>query len=381
MNNSPNQKNEKLENKKRRGIKPSVYFISLLLVAVLTYGATVFFTPNHSIKELTNPNSSQETFDSIGKVGGESLQAVYETILNNYIEEVDENTLVEGALKGMVHAIDDPYSQYLNVEESDSLDETISASFEGIGAEVTTLNDQIVIVSPIKGSPAEKEGLLPNDIVLEADGVSLSGMTTTEAVALIRGEKGSIVQLEIQRGKQIFTVDIKRDTIPIETVTYKMDEDHSDIGIIQIHSFSKPTYDEIVEGVNELRDQGATQFVFDFRGNPGGLLDQALKISNMFVEDGKTIVQTEEKGSPAQSIQANNKEYGTFKVTEPVVLLVDQGSASASEIVAGALKESASIPLVGTKTFGKGTVQSIYPLNSSSELKLTIAKWLTPDGN
>ncbi len=194
MNNNLDQKNEKLEKKKRRGIKPSVYFLSLLIVAVLTYGATIFFTPNHSIKELTNPNCSQEAFDSIGKVGGESLQAVYETILNNYIEDVDENILVEGALKGMVNAIDDPYSQYLNVEESGSLDETISASFEGIGAEVTTLNDQIVIVSPIKGSPAEKEGLLPNDIVLEADGVSLSGMTTTEAVALIRREKVQIIK-------------------------------------------------------------------------------------------------------------------------------------------------------------------------------------------
>lgn len=381
MKQNQNKLNEKQYKKKSRGVKPSVYLLSMIVVAILTFGATTLLSDEHSLEEMIPSNSPKESFDSIGEVGGKNLQAIYETILNNYIEDIDEETLVEGALKGMVNAVDDPYSQYLNLEESDVLDETISASFEGIGAEITSLNDQIVIVSPIKGSPAEKEGLKPNDIVLQAGDVSLTGMTTTEAVSLIRGEKGTIIQLEIQRGKQTFTVDIVRDTIPIETVTYELDENNSEIGALHIHSFSKPTYNEIITAVEELRADGAKQFVFDFRGNPGGLLDQALKISNLFLDDGDTIVQTEEKGSAPQPIKANDKEFGTFKITEPVVLLVDEGSASASEIVAGALKESANIPLVGTKTFGKGTVQTIYPLDTNSELKLTVAKWLTPNGN
>lgn len=381
MKKESNATDEKNSKKKRRGIKPSIYFISMILVAFITFSATNFYQETFHSVSLPLDSSSAESSDHAGVTGNESLNAVYETILRNYIEEVDKDTLVEGALTGMVNAIDDPYSQYLNTEESSSLDETISASFEGIGAEVMSMNDQIVIVSPIKGSPAEEAGLLPNDVVRSVDGTSISGMTTTEAVALIRGEKGTSVQLEIQRGGQVFTIDIVRDTIPIETVTYELDEAHPEIGAIHVHSFSKPTYDEIVTAVTDLRKAGATKFVFDFRQNPGGLLDQALKISNMFVEDGSVLVQTQEKDTDPQPIFAKDKEFGKFQVTEPSVLLVDEGSASASEIVAGALKEAASIPLVGTTTFGKGTVQTIYPLNASSELKLTVAKWLTPLGN
>ncbi|HRM20434.1 MAG TPA: S41 family peptidase, partial [Trichococcus flocculiformis] len=159
------------------------------------------------------------------------------------------------------------------------------------------------------------------------------------------------------------------------------DEEYPEIGIVHVSSFSTPTYDDIVSAVTDLRTQGATSFVFDFRQNPGGLLDQALKISNMFLDDGDVIMQTQEKDAEPNKIVASDSEFGDFKITEPSVLLVDEGSASASEIVAGALQESSEIPLVGTTTFGKGTVQTVYPLTESSELKLTVAKWLTPNGN
>jgi len=189
------------------------------------------------------------------------------------------------------------------------------------------------------------------------------------------------VVLEIVRGDQTFKVNITRDTIPIETVTFELDEEYPEIGIVHVSSFSTPTYDDIVSAVTDLRTQGATSFVFDFRQNPGGLLDQALKISNMFLDDGDVIMQTQEKDAEPNKIVASDSEFGDFKITEPSVLLVDEGSASASEIVAGALQESSEIPLVGTTTFGKGTVQTVYPLTESSELKLTVAKWLTPNGN
>ncbi|AZP05366.1 S41 family peptidase [Jeotgalibaca ciconiae] len=376
------QKDFNKTKKRRRGVKLPVYFISMFLVALIAIGTTWFFLDNKESEESPfYPLTSSQVSNISGIQGSKNLQAVYELIMENYIDEVDGETLVSGALQGMVNAIEDPYSQYLNIDESDSLDETISASFEGIGAEIMSLNDQIVIVSPIKGSPAEEAGLLPNDIVLSADGTSLSGMTTTEAVSLIRGEKGTPVQLEVQRGSQTFTVDIIRDTIPIETVAYEMDENQSDVGIISVFSFARPTYDEIVTAVTNLREEGAKKFVFDFRQNPGGLLDQAIKIANMFVEDGEILVQTEERGSKAQPILANDKEYGSFQITEPTVMLIDEGSASASEILAGVLQEAAGVPLVGTTTFGKGTVQSIYPLSEDNELKLTVAKWLTPNGN
>lgn len=376
-------KGEKGTKKKQIGVKLPVYFLSLIVVALLSIGTTrLFSNDGGNGTPTTNPDPVRgNTTDMVNVKGARNLEAVYELILNNYIEDVSEEDLIEGALKGMVQAIEDPYSQYLNVVESENLDESITSSFEGIGAEIMSLNDQIVIVSPINGSPAEKAGLLPNDIVLSADGVSLTGMTATEAVQLIRGEKGTTVQLEIQRGTQTLTVDIVRDTIPIETVTYHLDENDPEIGFVAVHSFARPTYQEIVQAVTTLREDGAKKFIFDFRSNPGGLLDQAMMIGNMFVEDGTILLQTQEKSSEPQPIYASDKDYGTFQIDEPVVMLVDEGSASASEIVAGVLQEAADIPLVGTKTFGKGTVQTIYPLTSDNELKLTVAKWLTPEGN
>ena len=287
--------------KKKLGVKLPVYFLSLILVATVAAGVTFIFTKGNQLSFANRGTGSDESestqvITDLNKVpGSKNIQAVYEIILSNYIEDISEEDLIEGALSGMVNAIDDPYSQYLNIEETETMDETISASFEGIGAEIMSMNDQIVIVSPIKGAPAEAAGLLPNDIVLKADGVSLAGMTATEAVALIRGERGTTVTLEIQRGSQTLTVDIVRDTIPIETVAYELSEENSEIGIVSVFSFARPTYDEIVSAVEDLRGQGAKKFVFDYRQNPGGLLDQSLKIGNMFVEDGAVLLQTEEK--------------------------------------------------------------------------------------
>ena len=375
------------KNKKKRkiGIKLPVYFLSLFVVALISVGLTYWLVTNGLFQTnpiaRTNPESKQPITEIKNVEGFQNIEAVYEIILSNYIENVDEKDLIEGALSGMVSAVQDPYSQYLNIDESENMNDTISASFEGIGAEIMSMDDQITIVSPIKGSPAEENGLLPNDIILSADDVSLQGMTATEAVTLIRGERGSTVTLEIKRGTQVFTVDIVRDTIPIETVGFHLDENHDKIGVVAVYNFARPTYQEIVDAVQELRTQGAEKFVFDFRQNPGGLLDQALKIANMFVEDGAILLQTEEKGSEPYIIQASDQEYGAFQIKEPAVMLIDEGSASASEIVAGVMKEEAEVPLVGTTSFGKGTVQSIYPLTAKSELKLTVAKWLTPEGN
>lgn len=380
---NPNKQNKK----KKLGIKLPVYFLSLILVAAAAAGITFIFTKGNQIGfanrgAATNESESTQVNMELHKVPGyQNIQAVYEIILSNYIEDINEEDLLEGALSGMVSAIDDPYSQYLNIEETETMDETISASFEGIGAEIMSINDQIVIVSPIKGAPAEEAGLLPNDIVLKADDVSLTGMTATEAVTLIRGERGTTVTLEIQRGSQTLTVDIVRDTIPIETVAYELSTENPEIGVISVFSFARPTYDEIVAAVEDLRDQGAKKFVFDYRQNPGGLLDQSLKIGNMFVEDGAVLLQTEEKNGNPYVIKASDKDYGDFQIDEPSVMIIDEGSASASEILAGIMKEEAGVPLVGMTSFGKGTVQSIYPLTEDSELKLTVAKWLTPKGN
>lgn len=301
----------------------------------------------------------------------------YDEMKNNYFEEIDEQAVLDGAINGMIDALEDPYSDYLNEEEARQLNESISSSFEGIGAEIQEQNGFITIVSPIKNSPAEKAGLLPKDKVTEVDGVDIQGMSSSEAVLLIRGEKGTSVTLTILRNGQEepMEVEVVRDVIPIETVYAELDEDG--IGHIRITSFSMGTYEELLEAIDQMDEKGLKGLVIDVRQNPGGTLDAAIDISDLFVEKGKTLMKYQAKKGKDQVFTASQGR----KVNMPITVLIDDGSASASEILAGALSESADIPLVGITTFGKGTVQSPKDLPDGSNLKLTTAKWLTPEGN
>ena len=375
--------NEPNNEKRKKGIKPWIYGTSLLVVAALSIGGTVAVTnadENTNEEQAQNQVNSSEASVAVDTEDFEKIQAVYDTLMSDYYQGVEGETLIEGAITGMTESVGDPYTQYLNVEESSSLNESISASFEGIGAEVMKQGDNVMIVSPIAGSPAEKAGLQPNDIIVKVDEQELSGMSLNEAVSYIRGEKGSEVVVTIKRGETTFEVTLVRDTIPVETVLYQLDKENPTIGSITITSFSSPTYEDLVMAIEDLREQGATSFAFDVRQNPGGLLNAGLSISNLFLENGDIILQTQEKDQEPVSIVADDKTMGSFKVTEPSVLLVDEGSASASEILAGAVSESGNVKLIGTKTFGKGTVQNVATFDDSSELKLTIAKWLTPSG-
>lgn len=235
----------------------------------------------------------------------------------------------------------------------------------------------ISVVSPIKNSPAEKAGILTNDNIIAVDGKNIQGMGASEAVLLIRGEKGTEVTLTIQRGEMSEPLEIKivRDEIPIETVYAEMLED--DVAHIQITSFSQNTYDELLTALTEMEGAGMKALVLDVRQNPGGLLTSAINISDLFVEEGKTLFQTQEKGKDAEVFLATDGE----KLKVPVSLLIDEGSASASEILAAAMSESAGTQLIGLNSFGKGTVQTANELQDGSNMKFTTAKWLTPDGN
>lgn len=304
------------------------------------------------------------------------LYEAYDILEDKYYTDVDEDALVTGAINGMVDALNDPYSDFMNQEEASSFKEVISSSFEGIGAEIQQQNSKIVIVSPIKGTPAEKAGLLPNDVIVSVDGKSLSGVSSTEAVKLIKGEKGTKVTLVIQRGDaEPFTVKLVRDTIPIQTVYAEMLD--NDIAQIHLTSFSTTTTDELKVALEEMSSQGMKGLVLDLRGNPGGIMEQAINIANMFVPEGKIIFQVEDRDGNRQAYKAD----GSKKIDVPLVVLVDNGSASASEIVAAAAQESANVTIVGEKTFGKGTVQTAQQFDDGSNLKYTSAKWLTPDGN
>jgi carboxyl-terminal processing protease len=265
----------------------------------------------------------------------------------------------------------------MDKKEASSFHESISSSFEGIGAEIQEQDGQIMVVSPIKGSPAEKAGVKPNDIILSVDGKSVEGLSSSEAVLKIRGEKGTKVDLSISRAgeSEPIKLTIKRDTIPIETVYAEMLDDG--VAKIQVTSFSEHTVQELKTALEEMSKKDMKGLVLDLRGNPGGLLDQAIEMASLFIPNGEVVLQVEERSGKKDVYKSEND--GELKI--PVVVLIDDGSASASEIVAAAVSESADIPLIGVKSFGKGTVQTAQDFEDGSNFKYTAAKWLTPEGN
>ena len=348
------------------------HFIMLIfLVVFLSAGITTFALAFGDEKAVT-VGAERNEFSK--------LYTAYDTLKNSYFEDVEQEDLINGAINGMVQALDDPYSDYMDTKEAKNFHESISSSFEGIGAEIQELDGFIQIVSPIKESPAEKAGLKPNDKVISVDGKSIQGMSATEAVLLIRGEKGSTVTLSIERPGMVEPMDVSivRDTIPIETVYGEMIEGEEGIAKVQLTSFSENTTKELINTLNELESQGMKGLVLDLRQNPGGLLDQAIAIASLFLPDNEMILQIEDREGNRQEIKSSSSHSNP---DVPLVVIVDKGSASASEILAGAFKESGNITLVGEKTFGKGTVQRAQDFKDGSNLKFTTEKWLTPKGN
>ena len=348
------------------------HFIMLIfLVVFLSAGITTFALAFGDEKAVT-VGAERNEFSK--------LYTAYDTLKNSYFEDVEQEDLINGAINGMVQALDDPYSDYMDTKEAKNFHESISSSFEGIGAEIQELDGFIQIVSPIKESPAEKAGLKPNDKVISVDGKSIQGMSATEAVLLIRGEKGSTVTLSIERPGMAEPMDVSivRDTIPIETVYGEMIEGEEGIAKVQLTSFSENTTKELINTLNELESQGMKGLVLDLRQNPGGLLDQAIAIASLFLPDNEMILQIEDREGNRQEIKSSSSHSNP---EVPLVVIVDKGSASASEILAGAFKESGNITLVGEKTFGKGTVQRAQDFKDGSNLKFTTEKWLTPKGN
>ncbi|MBS4190887.1 S41 family peptidase [Bacillus sp. FJAT-49705] len=349
-------------------MKKLPFIILLFMIVVLSVGITALaltFGDEKAVNISGNRSDFNKFYDA------------YDTLKSSYYQEVDTEKLINGAINGMVDALEDPYSDYMTVDEANSFHQSISSSFEGIGAEVQEQNGNIVIVTPIKGSPAEKAGIKPNDKVLSVDGKSLQGKSASEAVTLIRGKKGTKVELSIQRAgvDEAINVPIIRDTIPIETVYGEMLEDG--IAKVQITSFSENTSQELIATLNELQGKGMKGLILDIRQNPGGLLDQAVEISSLFVPEGKNIFQIEDRNGNRKEVKSEGSKFPEI----PLVVVIDKGSASASEILAGAVKESADIPLVGEKSFGKGTVQRAEDFSDGSNMKFTTEKWLTPNGN
>ena len=343
-----------------------IYSVILVIVTVicttmvqLTFGNKVIIS-----------KGLYETYSKYDKLLG--LENIIE---EDFYQEVSEDDLIDGALKGLFEGLDDPYSQYYTADEFESLKEQTSGSFVGIGVYigVSSENNKITIISPIEGSPAEQVGIKSGDIVVKVDGESIESKTVDEVIKQIKGKENTKVNLTVEREGKELSFDITRQTIVTKSVSNEVK--NNDIGYLRITSFDEHTYDEFKENLSELESKGIKGLVIDLRDNPGGLLDVCVDIADDLIGKG-TIVYTKDN--------SGNEEYYKSDANEldmPIAVLINGGSASASEILTAALVENGKAIAIGETSFGKGLVQSVKGLKDGTGYKLTTAQYFTPNGD
>ena len=311
-------------------------------------------------------------------------------IQENYAkpEALDTQGMIYGAIKGMVSSLEDPYTVFFNPKEAKIFLEDVSGSFEGVGMEVGIKEEQFQVVSPLEGTPAQKAGLRPGDKIIKIDDTSTDGISVEEAVSLIRGPKGTEVILTIMRQGWQSTKDfkVKRAVIKVPILTWKLissddgkPNENGDIAYIDLYQFSEKARSDFREAAINILNSPAKKIILDLRGNPGGYLEIAQNIAGWFLKNGQTVV-IEDFGKKQDQEIYKAKGNAQF-LDYPLVVLIDKGSASASEILASALRDNRGIKLIGETSFGKGCVQELENLRGGSSLKITVANWLTPKGN
>ena len=361
---------------KLKKVKSSPNFLRNLVILVLVFagGLALGRSDLAFLDKLTTSNSVQKQ-DLPDRLDYSGVEEVYYKLKNNFDGQLDVRKLEEGMRQGLVKAAGDPYTEYLNPEASKELEEDLSGSFEGIGAELGKDKESIVIVSPIAGFPAEKAGLKPKDIIAEINGESTYDLTLSEAVKKIRGPKGTKVKLGIIRDGKVLEFEITRDQIVIPSVTSEVVD--GNIGVIKISRFGEDTTGLVTEYAKELKAKNVKAVILDLRGNPGGLLPVSVDVASIWLKKGDTVLQEKRDGQVIKTYFASGNPILNGI---PTVILINEGSASASEIVAGALKDNNAATLIGEKSYGKGSVQEIHKLDLGGALKVTIARWFTPGG-
>ena len=299
---------------------------------------------------------------------------VYSLVTSKFSGDVDEEKAVDGAIKGLVESLDDPYSAYLNNKEYLQLEEDLNGKFEGIGAVLTQKDGKVIVVEPIEDSPAIRAGLLKDDHIIAVDGSSVSGETLEEIVNKIRGPKGTEVTLTVVRAGKEVEIKITRDSIDIKTVSF---EKRESTGIIRITQFSNDTSSRVREAIIELEKLGVDNYLIDLRDNPGGFLNIVPIIAGYFLPPGTVVVKQSSQGVEGEVLRTTGAPLVPSK---PIYVYLNGGSASAAEILAGALKDHGRATLLGEKSFGKGSVQDILNLRGGTALRLTVSEWLTPNG-
>ena len=343
-----------------------IYSIILVIVTII---CTSMFQITLGNKVIISKNL-YELYSKYDKLLG--LENVIES---EYYQKVSEEDLIDGALKGLFEGLNDPYSQYYTSDEFQTLKEQTSGSFVGIGVYigVNSENDKITIISPIEGSPAQKSGIKSGDVVVKVNGKSIESKTVDEVIKQIKGKENTTVNLTVERDGKEIDFDITRKTIVTKSVSSEVKEDN--IGYLRITSFDENTYKEFKENLSNLKEKGIKGLVIDLRDNGGGLVAEALKIVDYIVPKDQTALITVDK----EGKEEISKTKEDAIITEPIVLLVNSSSASASEIMAGALKDLKCATIVGTKTYGKGVIQQLLTLSNGAGLKITVEEYYTPN--
>ncbi len=315
---------------------------------------------------------SDTTYDELRK-----MIDIMEIIDNKYVEERENKDLIIGAIRGLVRTLD-PYSQYMTEKDYKDMKTETQGSFGGVGIRITIQNNELTVVTPMPDTPAYYAGILPEDKIIKIDDKSTQDITSDEAVKLMRGNPGTKVVLTIYRPstKEELTFTIIRKKIKIETVKKKMLD--GNIGYIRLSEFNAQSYNDVNNMLKELSKENFKGFIFDLRNNPGGLLDSAINICSLFVKENSLVVSTKCKDKTMEQYYYTQKKPEFANI--PIVVLINRGSASASEIVTGTLQDYKRALVIGSNSFGKGTVQTILPLSDGSALRLTIAKYCLPSG-
>ncbi|MDC0861051.1 S41 family peptidase [Alphaproteobacteria bacterium] len=350
------QKISPLTKKHSISLKKSIYFFIAFNIAALSNGYS---------------ETTKETYKQLS-----IFNEVFNRVKERYVEEVTDKELIEKALNGMLNALD-PHSSFMSEDLFKEMQIDTAGAFGGLGIEITMEQGFIKIISPIDDTPAQKAGVESGDFITHLDGQSVVGLSIKEAVDIMRGEVGKPITITIVRGmKEPFDIVLKRAIIKIQSVKHKVIDD---IGVLRVTTFNEQTTTGLKKIIKEL-ESGETDikgYVLDLRNNPGGLLDESISVSDLFLEKGEIV---SVRGRDKQDVQVYSAKKGDIIKGKPLVVLINQGSASASEIVAGALQDHNRAPILGITSFGKGSVQTIVPIDSGA-IRLTIAKYYTPSGD
>ena len=360
-----------MEEKKR--FKAYKVIMLVVLVAFITFlitsiGMYQYFTNNSFGKQLVVSSENN------GEITSELSK--YRALIDKYfLGEVDEEKLKEGAIKGYIEGLDDPYTEYISKEDMEDYLADATGNFVGIGIYMVqdTETNKIMVLAPIKGSPAEKAGILPGDLIVSVDGVQYTAEEMTVASNKIKGELGTTVKIEVLRENETMNFELKRENIKVNPVEAKKLENN--IGYIEFSSFDDGTAEEFKTKFEELQEQGIKSLIIDLRNNGGGIVDEALEIADYILEKDDVILYEVDKNGK----ETVEKSKNTPIINMPIIILTNENTASSSEILAGALKDHEKAKIVGTKTYGKGVIQQLLTLPDGSGLKITAEEYLTPN--